>query len=83
MSGKSKVKANVTAMIYAGEFGVVVECPGAAGCGLIRHFVEPAEEGDPCAFLQDGCGCGNLSAHRQAMEALRDAINSKLETQEA
>ena len=70
--------ANVSVLLYGGEWQASYDCIGADECAHVRYHVEPPDPEDDCAFLKYGgtCTCG--IAQKSALEKLRDRITQEL-----
>lgn len=77
--GKAMAHANITASLYDGEAQICVECrDNGRHCKYARYYTEPHEPGDDPACMNAGSACGHPLARREALLALREAVNVEL-----
>lgn len=69
--------ANVSAMVYDGEFSVSYDCVGENQCSLAIFFCDPHNDDDECTKKR-GLQCAHPRAVRSALEILRDKISDEL-----
>ncbi len=73
---KKKLKPNINANIYEGEFDIGFDCPGASLCAYSLCYVMPPDEDSVCTFYD--CACTRPAAKVAAIESLQRRIAKEL-----